>query len=98
MLEQEAYHIDIILLDLVMPEMDGLQFLTKKQQIPELEHIPVVIITADDTTEQQIDTMRMGADEYIIKPFIPEIVTRRVENVLNSSRSLRKVLRESNLE
>ena len=98
LLEQEAYHVDIILLDLVMPEMDGLQFLTKKQQIPELEHIPVVIITADDTTEQQIDTMRMGADEYIIKPFIPEIVTRRVENVLNSSRSLRKVLRESNLE
>ena len=98
LLEQEAYHVDIILLDLVMPEMDGLQFLTIIQQIPELEHIPVVIITADDTTEQQIDTMRMGADEYIIKPFIPEIVTRRVENVLNSSRSLRKVLRESNLE
>ena len=98
LLEQEKYHVDIILLDLVMPEMDGPQFLTRKHQIPELENVPVVIITADDTTEQQIDTMRMGADEYIVKPFIPEIVIRRVENVLDSSRSLRRVLQESNLE
>lgn len=92
LLEKESYQTDIILLDLVMPEMDGPQFLMKKRQIPALKDIPVVIITADETTEQQIDTMRMGADEYIVKPFIPEIVIRRVENVLDSSRSLRRVL------
>lgn len=90
-LEEEAGNVDIILLDLQMPEMSGPEFLAHKKTTPELSEIPVVIITADDTTEQQIDTMRMGADEYIVKPFIPEIVTRRVENVLDSYRSIRRM-------
>lgn len=90
-LAQEKGNVDIILLDLQMPEMDGAAFLAHKRNSPELSEIPVVIITADDTTEQQVDTMRMGADEYIVKPFIPEIVTRRVENVLDSSRSFRRM-------
>ena len=90
-LAEEKGKVDIILLDLQMPEMDGAAFLAHKWQNPQLEEIPVVIITADDTTEQQIDTMRMGADEYIVKPFIPEIVTRRVENVLDSYRSIRRM-------
>ena len=88
-LEKEA--VDIILLDLQMPEMSGAEFLAYKSKLSDIADIPVVIITADDTTEQQIDTMRMGADEYIVKPFIPEIVTRRVENVLDSSRSFRRM-------
>ena len=90
-LAQENGKVDIILLDLQMPEMDGAAFLAHKWENPQLEGIPVVIITADDTTEQQVDTMRMGADEYIVKPFIPEIVTRRVENVLDSYRSIRRM-------
>ncbi len=90
-LEKENGKVDIILLDLMMPEMDGSEFLRYKKQSPEIAEIPVVIITADDTTEQQIDTMRMGADEYIVKPFITEIVTRRVENVLDSYRSIRRM-------
>lgn len=90
-LARENGNVDIILLDLQMPEMDGASFLAHKKNAPELSDIPVVIITADDTTEQQVDTMRMGADEYIVKPFIPEIVTRRVENVLDSSRSFRRM-------
>jgi len=90
-LEQEEYNVDIILLDLQMPKMDGAAFLAHKKKTSALSNIPVVIITADDTTEQQVDTMRMGADEYIVKPFIPEIVTRRVENVLDSSRSFRRM-------
>lgn len=90
-LAEEKGNVDIILLDLQMPEMDGAAFLAHKRENTELAEIPVVIITADDTTEQQIGTMRMGADEYIVKPFIPEIVTRRVENVLDSYRSIRRM-------
>lgn len=90
-LAEEAGNVDIILLDLQMPKMSGAEFLSYKKTTPELSEIPVVIITADDTPEQQIDTMRMGADEYIVKPFITEIVTRRVENVLDSYRSIRRM-------
>ena len=97
-LEQEDYKVDIILLDLMMPEMDGAEFLRCKKEIEPLASVPVVIITADDTAEQQIDTMRMGANEYIVKPFIPEIVERRIENVLDSSRSFRRIMQVSNID
>ena len=97
-LEREDYQVDIILLDLMMPEMDGAQFLLHKKEIAPLATVPVVIITADDTAKQQIDTMRMGANEYIVKPFIPEIVVRRVENVLDSSSSFRRIMQVGNIE
>lgn len=97
-LEKENYQVDIILLDLMMPEMDGAEFLLRKKEIAPLAEVPVVIITADDTAQQQIDTMRMGANEYIVKPFIPEIVVRRVENVLDSSRSFRRIIQGGNIE
>lgn len=54
----------------------------------------MVIITADDTTEQQVLTMELGASDYIVKPFIPEIVTRRVQNVWDSTRRKKEVLQE----
>ena len=97
-LECENYKVDIILLDLMMPEMDGAEFLLHKKEIAPLAGVPVVIITADDTAKQQVETMRMGANEYIVKPFIPEIVIRRVENVLDSSSSFRRIMQGSNIE
>ncbi len=94
-LEKEDYRVDIILLDLVMPEMDGMEFLDCKKDMAAIANIPTVIITADDSPEQQSDIMRMGANEYIVKPFIPEIVTTRIENVLDSARSFRRMLHTS---
>ena len=58
----------------------------ERKNDPRILNIPVVIITADDTTEQQVLTMELGASDYIVKPFIPEIVTRRVQNVWDSTR------------
>ena len=72
---------DMILLDLMMPGMNGQTFMQERKNDPRILNIPVVIITADDTTEQQVLTMELGASDYIVKPFIPEIVTRRVQNV-----------------
>lgn len=93
-LEKNAYQIDIILLDLTMPVMDGIEFLKCKKENPDIEDIPVIIITAEDGTEQQIETIQMGADDYVIKPFVPEIVICRVGNVLNSKRRYGQVLRD----
>lgn len=61
----------------------------ERKNDPRILNIPVVIITADDTTEQQVLTMELGASDYIVKPFIPEIVTRRVQNVWDSTRRKR---------
>ena len=77
-LEEQNYKVDMILLDLMMPGMNGQTFMQERKNDPRILNIPVVIITADDTTEQQVLTMELGASDYIVKPFIPEIVTRRL--------------------
>ena len=93
-LEEQNYEVDMILLDLMMPGMNGQTFMQERKNDPRILNIPVVIITADDTTEQQVLTMELGASDYIVKPFIPEIVTRRVQNVWDSTRRKKEVLQE----
>ena len=93
-LEEQNYKVDMILLDLMMPGMNGQTFMQERKNGPRILNIPVVIITADDTTEQQVLTMELGASDYIVKPFIPEIVTRRVQNVWDSTRRKKEVLQE----
>lgn len=51
----------------------------------------MIIITADDTTGHQIQMLQLGAEDYIVKPFVPEIAMRRVENVLGAGRLLKRV-------
>lgn len=93
-LERHQGEIDLILLDLMMPVMDGLQFLEYKRNRIEYSDIPVIIITADDSPEQQVKTLSMGANDYITKPFVKEMVLKRVNNVLESQRRFRKAFRE----
>ncbi len=81
---------DIILLDLMMPVMDGTTFVKNKSMYPEISDIPVVIITADDTEKKQAQMMVLGADDYVAKPFVPEIVSKRVENVLEARQQIEK--------
>ncbi|MEG2378390.1 MAG: EAL domain-containing protein, partial [Clostridia bacterium] len=88
--------IDLILLDITMPVMDGKEFLRYKKGLPELDSIPVIMITADDSTEQQISAFSLGANDYIVKPFIPEVVTRRVQNVLEANKRFKEMVREYN--
>lgn len=84
-IEENNKKVDLILLDLVMPEMDGKEFLKRKNAIDEMADIPVIVITGENRTEEQIKLLEIGVSDYIIKPFIKEIVKKRVENVLISS-------------
>ncbi|MEG1557626.1 MAG: EAL domain-containing protein [Oscillospiraceae bacterium] len=95
-LQEDPTRIDLILLDINMPIMDGKVFLQYKQKTPSIMAIPVIMITADDSAQQQISSFSLGADDYIVKPFIPEVVTRRVSNVLEASHRFRKMVREYN--
>ncbi|MEG2350414.1 MAG: diguanylate cyclase, partial [Hungatella sp.] len=95
-LQEHPNQIDLILLDISMPVMDGKEFLQYKKRLPELDVIPVIIITADDSPQQQISTFTLGANDYIMKPFIPEVVTRRVKNVLDSNQRFKEMVKEYN--
>lgn len=93
-LENHPEDVDIILLDLMMPLMDGTEFLQYKNENGEISDIPVIIITSDDTANRQVQSLELGADDYIVKPFIPEIARRRVRNVLESQQRLKQALKK----
>lgn len=92
-LAKNPREIDLILLDLMMPVMDGTTFLEYKHNDKDIAGIPVIIITADDTTKRQVQTLNMGADDYIVKPFVPEIAMRRVSHVLEAKQHLKDRLK-----
>lgn len=79
----EEQEIDIALLDLVMPNIDGFTLLDAIHRHEKFKHIPVVIITANDDKENQIKALDFGAMDVLGKPFDPEIVIHRIQNLID---------------
>ncbi|WP_320006357.1 diguanylate cyclase [Maridesulfovibrio sp.] len=77
---------DLVLLDVLMPEMDGYEVLRKIKSNDETKSIPVIFITALDSEHDEARGLEMGAVDYIRKPFHPPIVKARVKNHLTLSR------------
>jgi putative two-component system response regulator len=73
---------DLILLDIEMPEMSGFEFAALLQQNPEHRNIPVIFVTSHANPQFIDQAMNFGAEGYIVKPFIPEALTKRVKSVL----------------
>lgn len=86
--------ISIILLDMYMPVMDGAEFLAHKNAMERYADIPVIVISAEDSEERQLDMLEHGVNDYVTKPFVPEVVRRRVRNVLEYNSRFRDLLRE----
>lgn len=74
---------DLILLDLMMPEMDGWQVIAALKERPDTEHIPVVLLTAKTDESSQLRGFQEGVIDYITKPFNPLVLSRYVEKALN---------------
>lgn len=73
---------DLILLDVRMPEMDGYQTLERIKANPATANIPVVFLTVDDQRESEIKGLKMGAMDFILKPFEPEVMLSRIDKIL----------------
>ncbi len=73
---------DLILLDVVMPEMDGYEVCTKLKSTPETKDIPVIFLTAQTETADETKGFEVGAVDYIHKPFSPAVVQARVQTHL----------------
>lgn len=93
-IQQYNYRVDVILLDLFMPVMDGVEFLNLKKQNEMMADIPVVVITADDTVAQQVNVLELGASDYVVKPIVADILVRRVNNVMESRYQYKKMLKQ----
>lgn len=77
---------DAILLDVMMPEMDGYQVLEYLKADNDLRHIPVIMITAVDAIESVIKCVQMGAEDYLPKPFNKELLQARLNTSLAKKR------------
>lgn len=75
--------ISLILLDIVMPEMDGFQVLEELKKNECWSGIPVIITTSQESDEDEIRGLKNGATDYVIKPYNPEIVKYRVQSILH---------------
>lgn len=84
---------DLILLDVMMPEMDGLETLRRLRQTDWGREIAVILVTADDRTETQVFGLDQGADDFIAKPVVVPIVQARVRNLLERQRLRRELMR-----
>ncbi len=80
--------IDVVLLDLMMEGITGFDILEKRKNMDFFSKIPVIVITSSGQLEDQIRAFDLGANEYICKPFMPEIVRSRVNNVMASNRRM----------
>ncbi|MEW6615425.1 MAG: response regulator [Thermodesulfobacteriota bacterium] len=74
--------IDVVLLDLVMPEMDGFQVLRKMKADNELKDIPVVVVSASDDMNSVVKCLEMGAVDHLSKPFDPALLQVRIRSAL----------------
>ena len=73
---------DLILLDVMMPEMDGFEVCTRLKENPETKDIPVIFITAKSEVEDETKGLQLGAVDFIPKPISPPVVLARVKNQL----------------
>lgn len=84
---------DLILLDVMMPEMDGYEACRQLKNNPTTQHIPIIFITAKDTKSDETKGLEMGAIDYIRKPYNPSIVQARIHNHLRRGYAERAIKR-----
>lgn len=92
---KEAYDLilrdtpDLVISDVMMPEMDGLALCRKIKQNTNVNHVPIILLTAKSKPEDTLEGMETGADAYMVKPFNTELLKRTIANLIANRRLLR---------
>jgi len=74
--------VDLVLLDLLMPEMDGMETYDRLRELENGKNVPVIFLTADTDIESEITCLKKGASDFVRKPFMPEVMRNRIRRVL----------------
>lgn len=86
----QQYLPDLIISDVAMDEMGGIELCRQVKQNPSLAHIPVILLTASTASEARLKGVEAGADDYITKPFEKELLKARVQSLLKNRNSLQQ--------
>jgi len=93
------HHPDIIITDLMMPGMNGLDLLRSVRQDFNISHIPVIVLTAKNTEEDKMNSVKSGANAFIVKPFSRSYLTARINQLLEEQRIFqRKMVMQATTE
>ena len=90
--------ISVVLLDLIMPGMDGFAVLKKMQAAQELRNIPVIVVSGDESRESGLRAIRAGAVDYVMKPVDPDVLRIRVQSAISKAENQRLRAKNTFLE
>lgn len=85
-LNNNKHELDIVILDIMMPDMDGWEVLKNIRNNSDYEDMPVIMLTALDSEQKQVSGLKFGADDYIVKPFALPNLLARIEALLRRSK------------
>jgi DNA-binding response OmpR family regulator len=89
---------NLVLLDIMMPEMDGFRFLAMVRSNPETRSLPVIILSVLSDEHNILEGFRKEADEYVTKPFDPQVLVEKIKEVLSRSHEERVEERTRRME
>lgn len=98
--QQFGLELTMILLDIIMPGIDGFEVLQFLNDYGYITEIPVILITVDNTIGREEQAFDMGVSDFITKPFNPSVVVKRVRNIVDlyeRTKQLRQIVEEQNV-
>ncbi|MBU3926782.1 MAG: response regulator [Bacteroidetes bacterium] len=73
---------DVIVADIQMPNMDGYEFIDEVRASGFFKHIPMIMLSGIESSKERVKCLKSGADDYLVKPFNPEELAIRIENLI----------------
>ncbi len=74
---------DLIVADIQMPNLDGYEFLKQLKASGFFKNIPIIMLSGIESSQERVKFLKMGADDYIVKPFNPEELSIRIDNLIS---------------